>query len=94
MVAVCKIKKVTACKDNFLERDIHYVIKNNGIHTYFNEMKTFYFHYRVMNVNLVLSILFLIIIEICFGLNFDDAQLCVVSFCFGYYQGKWRPPIC
>ena len=70
------------------------MIKNNGIHTYFNEMKTFYFDYRVMNVNLVLSILFLIIIEICFGLNFDDAQHCVTSFCFGYYQGKWRPPIC
>ena len=43
MVAVCKIKKVTACKDNFLERDIHYVIKNNGMHTSFNEMKTFLF---------------------------------------------------
>ena len=44
MVAVCKIKKVTACKDNFLERDIHYVIKNNGMHTSFNEMKTFLFY--------------------------------------------------
>ena len=43
MVAVCKIKKVTARKDNFLERDINYVIKNNGIHTYFNEMKIFLF---------------------------------------------------
>ena len=39
--------------------------------------------YRVMNVNLVLSILFLVIIEICFGLNFDNAKLCAVSFCFG-----------
>ena len=45
-----------------------------------------------MNVNLVLSILFLVMIEICFGLNFDNAQLCVVSFCFGYYLGKRRPP--
>ena len=43
MVAVCEIKKVTACEDNFWERDIHYVIKNNGIHTYFNEMKYFLF---------------------------------------------------
>ena len=43
MVAVCEIKKVTACDDNFWERDIHYVIKNNGIHTCFNEMKKFLF---------------------------------------------------
>ena len=43
MVAACEIKKVTACEDNFWERDIHYVIKNNGIHTYFNEMKSFSF---------------------------------------------------
>ena len=39
MVAVCEIKKVKACEDNFWGRDIHYVMKNNGIHTYFNEMK-------------------------------------------------------
>ena len=43
MVAACEIKKVTACEDNFWERDIHYVIRNNGIHTYFNEMKNFSF---------------------------------------------------
>ena len=41
MVAVCEIKKVTAWEDNFWERDVNYVIKNNGIHTYFNEMKKF-----------------------------------------------------
>ena len=33
MTAVCEIKKVTVCKENFWERDIHYVIKNDGIHT-------------------------------------------------------------
>ena len=43
MVASCEIKKVTACEDNFWELDIHYVIKNNGIRTYFNEMKYFLF---------------------------------------------------
>ena len=91
MVAVCEIKKVTTCEGNFWERDIHYVIKNNGIYTYFNEKKIFYFNYRVMNVNLVLSILFLVMTEICFGLNFDNAQLCVVSFWFGYCLGKRRP---
>ena len=92
MVAVCEIKKVTACEDNFWECNIYYMIKNNGIHTYFNGMKKIYINYRVINVNLVLSILFLVMIEICFGLNFDNAQLCVVSFCFGYYLGKRRPP--
>ena len=33
MVAVWGIENVTACEDNSWERDIHYVIKNNGIHT-------------------------------------------------------------
>ena len=45
-----------------------------------------------MNVNLVLSILFSVMIEICFGLNFDNAQRCVISLCFGYFLGKRRPP--
>ena len=45
-----------------------------------------------MNVNLVLSILFLVMTEICFGLNFDNEQLCVLSFCFGFCLGKTRPP--
>ena len=44
-----------------------------------------------MNVNLILSILFLVMIEIFFGLNFHNAQFCVVSYCFGYYLGKRRP---
>ena len=43
MVAVCEIKKVTVWEDNFWERDVNYVIKNNGIHTYFNEMKKILF---------------------------------------------------
>ena len=45
-----------------------------------------------MNANLVLSILFLVMIEICIGLNFQNAQLCVISFCFEYYLGNRRPP--
>ena len=43
MIAVWEIKKVTACEDNFWEIDIHYVIKNNGIHIYLNKMKKFLF---------------------------------------------------
>ena len=43
MVPVCQIKKVTIYEDNFWERDIHYVIKGNGINTYFNEMKNVLF---------------------------------------------------
>ena len=45
-----------------------------------------------MNVNLVLSILFLVMIEICFGLNSNNTQLCFISFCFGYYLEKRRQP--
>ena len=34
-----KLKKVTVCEDNLWECDIHYLIKNNDIHTCFNETK-------------------------------------------------------
>ena len=43
ITAVCEIKKVTACEENFCERDFHYVIKNDCIYTYFNKMKKFLF---------------------------------------------------
>ena len=52
MTAVCEIKKVTVCKENIWERDIHYVIKNDGIHTYFNEIKSFLFQLQMLFVNL------------------------------------------
>ena len=42
--------------------------------------------------NLVLTILFLVMIEICFGFNSHNVQFCVASFCFGYELGKSRPP--
>ena len=44
-----------------------------------------------MNINLELSILFLLMTEIGFGLSFGDAHY-VVSVCFGYYLDKRRPP--
>ena len=44
-----------------------------------------------MNVNIVLSLLFLAMTETCFGLNFHNVKLYVVSFCFGYCLGKRRP---
>ena len=91
MTAVCEIKKVTACEENFWERDIHYVIKSDGIRTYFNEMKTFLFQLYMLYVN-VLTILFLMMIEICFGFNSHNVKLCVINFCFEYYLGKRRPP--
>ena len=43
ITAVCEIKKVTACEENFCERDFHYVIKNDCTYTYFNKMKKFLF---------------------------------------------------
>ena len=42
--------------------------------------------------NLVLTILFLVMIEICSSFNSCNVQICVGSFCFGYYLGIWRPP--
>ena len=42
--------------------------------------------------NLVLTILLLVMTEIYFGFNSHNVQLCVVSFCFGYYLGKRRSP--
>ena len=44
-----------------------------------------------MNVNLVLSMVFLMMIEICFGLNFDDAQLCVVCCMCLSLQAEYFP---
>ena len=52
ITAVCEIKKVTACEENLWERDIHYVVKNDGIHTYFKEMKHFLFQLWMLYVNL------------------------------------------
>ena len=43
MKAVCEIKKITTCEENIWERDIHYVIKNDVIHTFLNKMKDFLF---------------------------------------------------
>ena len=47
------------------------------------KLKNFYFNYRVLNVILELSVLFLEMIEICFGLHFDNVQLFFVSFVLG-----------
>ena len=63
------------------------------IHTFLDEMKDFLFQLN-MNVklrNLILIIIFSVLIEICFGFNPHNAQLSVVSSCFGYYLGKRRP---
>ena len=65
MVAVCQSKKVTACVIMWFRIMVYILI--------LMKWKSFYFNYRVMNVNLVLSVLFLMMIDICFGLNFDNA---------------------
>ena len=52
ITAVCEIKKVTVCEENLWEPDIHYVVKNDGIHTYFKEMKNFLFQLWMLYVNL------------------------------------------
>ena len=47
-----------------------------------------------MNIKkkLVLSVLILVFIQFSFGFNLHNTQICVISFCFGYYLGKRRPP--
>ena len=47
-----------------------------------------------MNIKkkLVLSVLILVFIQFSFGFNLHNIQICVISFCFGYYLGKRRPP--
>ena len=92
--AVCEIKKVTTCEENLWERDIQCVIKNDCIHTYSNEMKKFFISIIdvVGKIKKLSSNYFILGDEICFGLNSHNVQLCVVSFCFGYYLGKSRTP--
>ena len=40
----CEGKKTCAFEENFWERDIHFVVKNDGVYTYFNEIKYFLFN--------------------------------------------------
>ena len=62
MKDLCKINKVSSTEENFRERDIHYVLNNNGFRCYLNEMKDFLFQFKGMDnnfKNLLLTILFL-----------------------------------
>ena len=43
MKDLCEIKKIISTEENFWERDIHYVLNNNGLRFYINEMKDFLF---------------------------------------------------
>ena len=42
--------------------------------------------------NKLIGILFFVLVEIYFGLNKSKFQVCVISFCLGYYFVKKRPP--
>lgn len=46
----------------------------------------------LISKNILTGILMLVLIEAWFGLNSNNVQLFVGSFCFGYYLGKRRPP--
>ena len=41
---------------------------------------------------LLIGILFFGLVEIYFGLDKNKFQICVISFCIGYYFSKKRPP--
>ena len=63
MKDLCEIKKVSSTEENFWERDILYVLNNNGFHCYLKEMKDFLFQFKGMDnkfKNLLLTILFVI----------------------------------
>ena len=95
MKDLCEIKKVSSTEENFWERDIHYVLNNNGLRFCLNEMKDFLFKFRGMDnnfKNLLLTILFVIFIGIVFGFTFKNLQFCIISFCFGYYLSKRKLP--
>ena len=40
----CEAKKTCVFEKNFWEHDIHFVVKNDNVYTYFNEMKYFLFN--------------------------------------------------
>ena len=56
-----KLKKVTVCEDNLWECDIHYLIKNNDIHTCFNETKKFL--YQLQGLECKFSIQYFIFVD-------------------------------
>ena len=84
----CDAKKTFAFEENFWE-------KNDGVYTYFNEMKDFLFNLQEMDLvfkNILIGVLFFVLVEIYFGLDKNKFQIWVINFCFGHYFGKKRPP--
>ena len=61
--------------------DVHYIIKNDRIHTDLKEMKDFLFQLKIgVNLrNLLFSILFLLLIEMRFGFISQNVQLWLLS---------------
>ena len=43
MKEVCEIKNVIAREENFWEREFYYIIRSDGVYTFFNEIKGFLF---------------------------------------------------
>ena len=43
MKEVCEIKNVIAREENFWEREFYYIIRSDGVCTFFNEIKGFLF---------------------------------------------------
>ena len=49
--AVCEVKKVSHSEDNFLEREVHYKLRDNEVKTFLSEMKDFYFYFKLFYYN-------------------------------------------
>ena len=87
----CEAKKTCAFEENFWESDIQFVVKNDGVYTYFNEMKDFLFNLQEMDLvfkNKLIGVLFFVLVKIYFGLDKNKFQICVISFCLEYYFVK------
>ena len=49
--AACEVKKVSHSEDNFLEREVHYKLRDNEVKTFLSEMKDFYFYFKLFYYN-------------------------------------------
>ena len=91
----CEAKKTCAFEENFYERNIHFVVENDGVYTSVNGIEDFSILFVGDGLefqNILIGVLFVVLVEVYFGLDKNKFQICVISFYLGYYFGKKRLP--
>ena len=91
----CEAKRTCAFEENFYERNIHFVVKNDGVYTSVNGIEDFSILFVGDGLefqNILIGVLFVVLVEVYFGLDKNKFQICVISFYLGYYFGKKRLP--